>query len=339
MHPIHSHSRRRGYTLVELLLVAGVVSAGMAAVYGFYQFTTSQQRTSERIGDTAAIVERITQSFAAESDYRYLSTERAVAEGLLGDVEVVQGQPIGPWGGAIRLAPATVQRAGQTFEQGGFILTFEDFPADLCLGLGQAIGSQADQVLIQEQALGDRTDPAQLAAACQPGPVEMGLVFAKPSLASAPLALCTPPNEPQRQRVPCPAGTTGEMEQERTGACLSPYGDVAWAPWTTVYSNCQTCPTAPQTREGRCEVGEYGARQQRRVFDCAARAWSEWETISENCLPCPQEPEVKSEACPGGMTGERIFERVFFCTRGEWGPWLLKSVECDTHAPYPVRSQ
>ena len=159
---------------------------------------------------------------------------------------------------------------------------------------------------------------------------------------------CTPGI--QTQYVTCPAGQGGQVTQQRSNTCPSPYGPTAYGAWKTVGSTCSAnCLSSgyccrpqkqTQTTAGTCPAGSYGAptNNQERYSSCptattpvASQPWGAWTTVGTGgtaCTTCPANAtETNTQwvpvtanggvnnGCPAGQTGQYTWEKEQAQTR------------------------
>ena len=317
---------QRGYTLVELLLVFGVMTAGVAVIFGVSQLVGASQKQDETAAWARATSERVAVAFASASNYRHLSQQQAIEDGLFGpEATVEQGRVRGPWGGEVALTSAPAQLHGRLVEHAAFALVLRDIPADMCAPLATSFAQVSGTVAIngREVGGGGEIDVGQVGMACAQASSELQLTFVRAD-ASEGLTRCLAPNAPQQQSVACPSGMTGERIQQREGRCTGAYGEVQWSPWAFASETCAPCPS-PETRVQGCPPRQYGSQQQQRSYNCEANGWNAWEITQDSCEACPEDEE-RRVACPGGA-GEQLEKRRFHCTLGEWGPWYPEGSE------------
>lgn len=316
-----SLSPSRGYGLVELLLVLGICAAGMASVYGIYRVVAGGHKQDVTVQWAQATIVKVTEAFSSLPNYRELTQDRAIAEGLFGkEAQIEQGRVIGPWGGEARLISKPAEVHGQIVEDAAFSLEMLNIPSEQCAPLVSSLASSNFDLMVNEQSVGTgkNLDVALTGHLCSRPRSTVSITQVR-SDASTGLRLCTQPTEPQYRTVTCGAGMAGERQEERTGWCAGTYGEPTWSPWAVVEDNCQPCP-GPETQFAACPPGEFGQVYQRRSFDCPANKWGNWETTSSNCQPC-HEDEYRVVGCPSGAAGQIKERRVFYCNNQTWSGW------------------
>lgn len=326
--------RTLGQSLVELLLVLGVVAASAGIVYGVYRGVSRAHAQAEARQQAQDVIQRIQDAFLAQSNYAGLTQERALAEGLFGkEADVVGGRVLVAPLGEVMVTPVDARVRGQVVDNAGFEIIFQDAPGELCPTLLLDAAKMARWVRVGGQRLdldpGVALDPAMAAGLCAKetsrGRVRVALAFIN-ERAGETLVACVPPQAPQQQAAPCPAGQTGQRLQQRTGQCTQAYGDVQWSAWATVSSTCQACP-GPETGTHPCPPGQYGQQAVVRQFDCAAGDWGEWKVLTSTCQACPQ-PQTRVGTCLAGQAGHTLEKRLFDCSAGAWGPWVVQERHC-----------
>lgn len=326
---------QKGFGLIELLMVLGVITVGMSSVYGVYRVVHSAQKSSADATEIQAMADRIAAAYVSSPNYRLLNQQVAIDQNLFGPrVRIEEGRAMGSWGGEVRVAtlPATIQ--GQSVNDAAFSLTLTNVPSDACMDLAPRMAKNGAEVRVNDQTLFQahlhQADPSLVGQLCgQANTVTMSFVYARQESSSG-LVACQPPDAPQEQTVPCSALLTGSQIQRRTGHCEGAYGNIVWSEWTTVGGQCVPCPVS-DFRTAACLPGQFGSESQIRLYDCAKQKWGDWETQSSTCQACPSD-QTEAVACPtGSKTTTRT--RSFDCSKGEWGPWFVKLNACSTFPP------
>lgn len=322
---------QRGHTLIELLLVAGVISLGMAGVLAVGNMVLEKSRQERAVAAVLEVVQNVQQAFASQPNFHHLSQNDAYFQGLFGpESRMIEGRVEIPPLGDAALTPVDEPIQGQSVQASGFQLTLLRVPSHLCLPVSQALGNGAHRMEVGTVRISGQDGPIDLgllAGACSQGrEIRVAAVFIKHD-AEESLSPCVAPAEPQQRDAKCPAGQTGRQTQTRSGQCPGFYGDVQWSEWVTVSSTCTSCPTS-QTETLPCAPGEYGSRQAERTFDCDTESWGSWQTLSHDCKPCPTEPLTRERECPGGQPGRIMEEQQFFCSLGKWGSWVVVDNTC-----------
>lgn len=327
--------RTKGYTLVELLLVAGVIAATTGGIFALYRTVSEGAGQEQALADSLEVVQNVQDAFSGQPNFHHLSQDQAYHQGLFGpNAQMTQGRVMLPRLGETTLSPVDAHIQGQRVSSGGFQLTFQSMPAQLCVPVGQAMARAATAIDVNGQALTieeHSVGPGHLAAACSgsgsgSGEIRMASTFINPG-AHEGLIDCVAPAGHQEQTVECGEGLTGSQLQQRDGYCPSPYGSVRWSAWETISSNCAPCPL-PETKIQPCAPGEYGQKQAYREYNCPENRWGPWDIQSHTCQRCPTEPQSREVACPGGAAGFILEERRFLCLLGRWGQWAVREDHC-----------
>lgn len=328
--------KQRGHTLVELLLVAGVISLGMAGILSIGSMVLEKSRQEQAVAATLEIVQNVQQAFSSQSNFHHLTQNDAYFQGLFGPgSHMTEGRVVLPHLGDVALTPVDEPIQGQSVQASGFQLTLLGVPSHLCLPVSQALGMEAHRMqvgTVRMDGPSGNPDIALLSGACNQGrEVRVAAVFIKHD-AEETLSPCVAPTSAQQREVKCPAGKTGRQIQTRTGSCPGFYGDVQWTAWSTLSSTCVDCPTT-ELKTLSCPPGEYGSREAERSFDCEAETWGAWNILSQDCAPCPSEPNTRERECPSGQGGHILEEQRFFCTQGVWGAWVMVGNTCQHPTP------
>lgn len=338
-------SSQKGFSLVELMLTAGIVTAGMAVVYVAYQNVTAAAKLKEETEAIQDLTQSILSAYKSSYDFGSLNTTQAINDGIFRSEMIQDGAVFSAWGTPITLAATNIEEDGTTIPNWGFSLNYADLPSSVCAKLISQASDGFSFVTVQGVNVGAGTtaDIARITELCnQPSGADVSFVFSKSQtgISSDAGALgdpCVAPS-PETQAVACPSGQYGVVTQSRSAFCETTYGSYEWTPWTTTAQSCLTCP-APETRtasqEVPCPPGQIGlwtqSRQERRSADCPLSgpsgptetfAWGDWigqtswATVSNTCAPICVLPSPSIESrwvaqtgvCPTGQTGLRSWE-------------------------------
>lgn len=154
---------QRGFVLVERLLVAGVVAAGVVAVIAWSLTTSSKAHAREYASATVALVQAIETGMGASQSYHGLTTGEALDRGFVPAELTVNGQVDTAWG-TLSLGPAGVRKDG--IEVG-----YSRVPERECADYVNAMAPGMTEIHVNGQRVvqAGQVDIPALGAACQGG--------------------------------------------------------------------------------------------------------------------------------------------------------------------------
>lgn len=339
---------QQGVSLIELLLVAGVIAAGTAVVFNVYQNVNAASKVDAEGESLRALTKNILDSYSASTDYSSLTTERAVEDGLFPRSMMSDGtgEPTSTWGKPVRVVATDIDRDGSTLSNWGFVIAYEDVPSKACVDLISQAGPEFNDIRVEGTSIGvgASLNVSQMGQLCnRAGGADVQFVFERRAIQTAggALTLCSDslPSAPETQVVSCPAGQYGLVNQSRSAFCVSSYGSFQWTPWTTTSEACSPCP-APENRINTqnlsCPTGQDGiwtqTREERRTANCPLpgpngpselTSWNSWTavtawaTATNTCAPICVLPTPstelqwtdQSQACPPGQAGHNKWQR------------------------------
>lgn len=346
LHGARAH--QQGVSLMELLLVAGVIAAGTAIVFNVYQNVNAASKVDAEGESLRALTKNILDSYSASADYSSLTTERAIEDGLFPTTMMSDGtgEPTSIWGKPVRVVATDINRDGASLENWGFVIAYDDVPAKACVDLISQAGPEFNDIRVEGTSIGvgANLNVTQMGQLCNRATgADVQFVFERRALQNegGALTLCSDslPTDAETQVVACPAGQYGLVNQSRSAFCVSSYGSFQWTPWSTTSQTCSPCP-APEsrvnTRTVACPIGQDGvwtqSRDETRSANCPLpgpngpselttwNSWtatSSWATVTNTCanvcvLPSPSSETRwvgQSANCPSGQAGHNTWER------------------------------
>ncbi len=342
-------AHQEGVSLIELMLVAGVIAAGSAVVLAVYQNVNAASKAKDETSSLGELTQKINDSYTSVGSYSGLTTESALAENLFpaAMTRSNDGEVVSAWGTPVRVLATSVSINGSTRANGGFVVAYDRLPAKACVDLISDAGANFGDIKIQGTSVGvgANLNIGQVGELCNRAQgADVQFIYQPNTTAlseSGSLETCADglPGAPETQSVACPSGQYGVVSQSRSAFCASYYGSYEWTPWTTVSQNCAACP-APETRVSTqnlaCPTGQIGTwtqtRDEQRVADCPkpgangpseTYSWSDWtgtsawQTTTNTCAPICVLPTPSTEnrwtsqstACPSGQSGHNTWER------------------------------
>lgn len=343
-----ARTQQQGVSLMELLLVAGVIAAGTAIVFNVYQNVNAASKVDAEGESLRALTKNILDSYSASADYSSLTTERAIEDGLFPNTMMSDGtgEPVSTWGKPVRVVATDINRDGANLENWGFVIAYDDVPSKACVDLISQAGPEFNDIRVEGTSIGvgANLNVTQMGQLCNRATgADVQFVFERRALQNegGALTLCSDslPTDAETQVVACPAGQYGLVNQSRSAFCVSSYGSFQWTPWATTSQTCSPCP-APEsrvnTRTVACPTGQNGvwtqSRNETRSANCPLpgpngpselttwNSWTattSWATVTNTCanicvLPSPSSETRwvgQSATCPTGQAGHNTWER------------------------------
>lgn len=326
-----SFARQRGITLIEILLVATIVAAGVVGIFALTKKGNIAAAVEREQAQVERVVEAVESVFALQPNFSALGTEGAAylkdrARGA--DIEyttAADGTPklatrLGQGKATVELRTAQIDFANGVAGRphNGFVLSYSGLSAEECVRLITATATRATRVDVGSTSgitggvlVADRgqliSDKAVIANACKAdasNPPVVHLSFAPNRAISAalptgspPLAQCAPTRETRVSG--CPAGFSGSITQERLGNCTGPGNTMVYTAWTTIEDTCQADATTPPN-----EVPV---------------------VVPDNC---PVVQHIRTVACPAGQVGSVVQRRDVDSCTGVGSPWIQLANSC-----------
>lgn len=163
----------KGFSLIELLLVLGVLAILLVAAFVVYPQVRDRNQANTEVSNLTSIKANINNLYASRGgNYAGLATEtavraRALPSSMVGG-DFVAGTPTAAWGGLVNVgsagAPGTaVAAGGRTFG-----IQYADVPEGVCLGLVSGAATNFSQVSVGGTDLitDNQFNPAAAATAC-----------------------------------------------------------------------------------------------------------------------------------------------------------------------------
>lgn len=162
--------KMKGLTLIETLLVLGVIAFVIANVVSFYMNATGQTKLNSAKTQIQAIGSGVKSLYASQSTYTSVTTSLVVNGGLAPANAVDGSALVNPWGGT-----TIVTGASRTFE-----IVMNDIPQDACVNFisagmistGNIVQMSAGAVNFTADA-----DPAAAVTACSGATNSVGFTF------------------------------------------------------------------------------------------------------------------------------------------------------------------
>lgn len=175
---------KRGFSLIELLLVLGVIAVLLVAVFVVYPNVRTNYQVKAQVDKTITLIARL-QDFQMHSSQTFGYDTQALTEmGFLKEEDVLPD-----WGGRFEVHPANIY--GSTGCAKGtcnrFALRFLDVPQRVCLPLVSALVTYSDRAIVAPSGTNinikdvrrtnTQYDPGLAASACSQEPTVQLIQF------------------------------------------------------------------------------------------------------------------------------------------------------------------
>lgn len=187
----YNHNKSKGFSLIELLLVLGVLAILMVAAFVVYPQVRDRNQANSEVSNLMAAKANLNNLYASTNgDYTGLTTgvanqARVFPSNMNAGKFTASATVSSSWSGGVTVLPS----AAGTFPNGtaytanhAFAITYAGVPAGVCLSLvsGAAANFQDVQVggatVFKAAAAGGTFDPALAAAKCAAAPADVAFI-------------------------------------------------------------------------------------------------------------------------------------------------------------------
>lgn len=163
----------KGFSLIELLLVLGVLAILLVAAFVVYPQVRDRNQANTEVSNLTSIKANINNLYASRGgNYADLETSTAVQARALPSSMVggnfVSGTPAAAWGGAVDVGSAADPANAAPANARTFGIQYTNVPEGVCLGLVSGAATNFTQVSVGGSNLitNNQFDPAAAAEAC-----------------------------------------------------------------------------------------------------------------------------------------------------------------------------
>lgn len=176
---------KNGFSLLELLLVLGIIAALVVAAFIVYPKVQSSQRATAESNNIATIQAGVKSLYTAVSSYSGLNETVAVQAKIFPDNMLVSNKPVNAFKGNVLLGTSTDSPSGVA--NSAFTITYIDVPASECTKIVSGVGANFYSVAIGTgsaalttgniRKAGSDMNMATVASTCQAGGNSNTLTF------------------------------------------------------------------------------------------------------------------------------------------------------------------
>ena len=158
---------QNGFSLIELVLVVGVIAAMSAGAFALYASTDSKTRVHAVATSTEAMVQNLEKGIGIRQSYYGLTNEEALDRSLIPDEFRDSGEASTPWG------PLKLEPVGALYN--GVRMTYEGVPSKACAEFVNRLAPLMAAIHVNGRLVGHdrRVDIQAMAAECKNGGIVM----------------------------------------------------------------------------------------------------------------------------------------------------------------------
>lgn len=160
---------KKGFTLVEILLVVGFIAIASIGIYVVYAKVNAGGQANAEARNLDVLRAGIKNLYGANKNYDKITEEVVNQAGITPDAMNRGKSIINTFGGAVTVKSADMGKGSNN----AFEITYENVPPDVCAKLAPTAGAQFDTLTVgssEAKKYGDnQIDPAMIAAGCNAG--------------------------------------------------------------------------------------------------------------------------------------------------------------------------
>lgn len=158
MRILNYKNKEKGFTLVELLLIIGLIALASIGIYQKYKKVMTQTNTKLEVQDLYAMTNKIQNAYQMTTSLATLNNTTAIANGLVPQELINSPNIISRYGGTITLTPQTVNSLP------GFEIKINNIRPEDCSAIGTSdFADKVDEVFVASSL--KKTTGAQLTSA------------------------------------------------------------------------------------------------------------------------------------------------------------------------------
>lgn len=315
---------QRGVALLELMLVMGIISAVLGAIFMTYRYAETRREAAAQVQNVSAVATNLNRLGIVSGDFTGLTTSQAVQDGIFPNRMVDAAGAVSTRWGAVRVDPFSLSGSSPG---DAAVVTYETVPSRFCNGFVSGAAKGFTSVRINgefvKQNGGATSVPGVIRLCDASATSKVELIMARQGgtgMTLGELKECAP-QAPETETLECPPLQGGEIVRTRSFTCVNKFDMPYASPWSTVSNNCAPL-CAPQVPSPSFEEDSQ----------------NQVATRSKACTPLQigeiieKQPQVRTRTrhwtCPAEV-GDPVL--------GNWGaysawegtaPWSLKEDNC-----------
>lgn len=160
---------KKGFTLVEILLVVGFIAIASIGIYVVYAKVNAGGQANAEARNLDVIRAGIKNLYGANKNYESINAQVVNQAGITPDSMNRQTTIVNTFGGSVEVAPTSLGAGNNN----GFLITYNNVPSDVCAKLAPTAGAQFDTLTVGTENAKQygqvEVDPAAIARGCNAG--------------------------------------------------------------------------------------------------------------------------------------------------------------------------
>ena len=141
--------KRRGFSLLELLLVLGVIAALIVSAFIIFPKVKASANARTEVSNLNAINSGIRALYNGQTDYTGLNNSVAIQANIIPDNMIKDGDIVTSFGGRVLIKSLTVSDGAI------YYIRYDDVPPDVCINMLTGLKGGFDQIYIEGQNIID----------------------------------------------------------------------------------------------------------------------------------------------------------------------------------------
>jgi len=140
------NKRRKGFTLIEVLLVVGFIAIASVGVYVIYNKVQTTNNANKEAKNLDLIRAGIKQLYSTQTSYAGLSNQVVNSARITPENMTTSNnnQIVNSFGGSVTITPVSLNNGTNN----AFRITYERVPGEVCIKLASSVAAQFNQVTV-----------------------------------------------------------------------------------------------------------------------------------------------------------------------------------------------